>query len=439
MQDMNVDVKKPVTLSDFLPFLSPICDFLLDYFSCIRYTGYWSKFEFKREAFIVTDILHRTWADIDLDAVRQNYQAVCDRLSPDCHCMAVVKADAYGHGAVHVAKELAAAGAPFFGVSNLDEAIQLRKSGISAPILILAYTPPEHAKALAAYDVTQTVLDGGYADRLEQEAAAAAVTVRVHIKLDTGMSRVGFFCQNESAAPIDELVRVCSLPHLQADGIFTHFAIADEKRGDDLTHRQFRRFTDTLDALAARGITFSVRHCCNSAAALRFPEMHLDMVRAGIVLYGAPPSAEMAGFAPLRNAMALRTVISQIKTVPADTAVSYGHAFTCDRPSVLATLPIGYADGLLRLASGSYKVAVNGRTAPIVGRVCMDQCMIDVTDIPDIREGMTVTVFGADGVTVEDYAACCLTIPYESLCDIGKRVPRVYYKNGEQIAVQHDL
>ncbi len=381
------------------------------------------------------DILHRTWAEIDLDAVRHNYQAVRDRLSPACRCMAVVKADAYGHGAPHVAAELAAAGADYFGVSNLDEAIQLRESGIAAPILIFAYTPPEHARTLAAHNITQAVLDGHYADQLEQAAASAGVTVQVHLKLDTGMSRVGFFCQNEDTAPIDEIVRVCSLPHLQAEGAFTHFATADEERGDTLTHQQFRRFTDTLTALKARGVTFALRHCCNSAATLRFPEMHLDMVRAGIVLYGATPSPEMAGIAALCAPMALKTVITQLKNVPAGTAVSYGHSFTCDRPSRLATLPIGYADGLRRLASNRLKVAVNGHLAPLVGRVCMDQCMIDVTDIPNLREGTTVTVFGADGVTVGDYAACCETIPYESLCGIGKRVPRVYYKNGAPIAV----
>lgn len=381
----------------------------------------------------MTDILHRTWAEIDLDAVRQNYHTVCDRLSPDCRCMAVVKADAYGHGAIRVAAELAAAGADQFGVSNLDEALQLRKSGISAPILIFAYTPPEQAATLAAYDITQTVLDSRYAEQLEQAAAAAGVTVRVHIKLDTGMSRVGFFCQDISTAPLDAIARVCSLPHLQAEGIFTHFAVADEKQGDDVTRRQFQQFTQTVDALKARGITFAVRHCCNSAATLRFPEMHLDMVRAGIVLYGAPPSPELRDCIPLRACMVLKTVISQLKTVPAGTAVSYGHTFICNRQTVLATLPIGYADGLLRLASGRFKVAVNGYAAPLVGRVCMDQCMIDVTDIPNLCEGMPVTVFGADGVTVETYAASCLTIPYESLCDIGKRVPRVYYQNGERV------
>lgn len=387
----------------------------------------------------MSDFLRRTWAEIDLDAVRYNYQSVRNRLPDTCSCMAVVKADAYGHGAAAVAAELADAGADWFGVSNLEEALQLRKSGILAPILIFAYTPPEYAATLASHDLVQTVLDSDYANQLEQAAAEAEVTVRIHIKLDTGMSRIGFFCQGETGAPIEAIARVCSLPHLLAEGIFTHFAVADEKCGDEITHCQFRRFTETVTALEARGITFSVRHCCNSAAALRFPEMHLDMVRVGIVLYGAPPSREMANSLALRAPMVLKTVISQIKTVPAGTAVSYGHTYVCERPSTLATLPIGYADGLKRLTSGSFRVSVNGHLAPLVGRVCMDQCMVDVTDIPNVCVGMTVTVFGKDGVTVDDYAACCQTIPYESLCDIGKRVPRVYYKNGEPLAVCQQL
>lgn len=387
----------------------------------------------------MADILHRTWAEIDLDAIRHNYRTIRDHLSPDCRCMAVVKADAYGHGAPHVAATLADAGADFFGVSNLDEAVQLRLSGITCPILIFAYTPPEHAPTLAALNITQAVPDSRYADQLEKAAATAGVTVRVHIKLDTGMSRIGFFCQDDRVTPIDELARVCSLPHLEAEGIFTHFAAADEQRGDEISRRQFHHFMATLDALKARDITFALRHCCNSAAALRFPEMHLDMVRAGIVLYGALPSAEMTGCVALQAPMVLKTVITQLKHVPVGTAISYGHTFTCNRKTRLATLPIGYADGLCRLASNSFKVAVNGHLAPIVGRVCMDQCMIDVTDIPNISEGATVTVFGADGVTVDDYAACCRTIAYESLCGIGKRVPRVYCQNGKEVAVSQSL
>ena len=335
-------------------------------------------------------VLHRTWAEIDTAAIVRNYQTVKQGLAPTCRCMAVVKANAYGHGAVAVATALAKAGADWFGVSNLNEAIELREGGITAPILILAYTPPEHAERLAQYHLTQAVLDGEYAARLEAAAAAADVTVNAHVALDTGMSRIGFFCQGET--PLDELTAACTLPHVKVSGIFTHFAVADTPSMDEVTQTQFRRFTDTVDALAARGITFSVRHCCNSAAALRFPEMHLDMVRAGIVLYGAAPSAETADIVCLRPTMTLKTVIAALKTVPTGTPVSYGHTAKTTRPTVLATLPIGYADGFLRRNADRFTLLINGKKAPLVGRVCMDQCMIDVTDVPDVRVGMEITV-----------------------------------------------
>lgn len=387
----------------------------------------------------MTDILRRTWAEIDLDAVRQNYETVRRQLSPGCRCMAVVKADSYGHGAVPVATTLAAAGVDWFGVSSLEEALQLRDHGIANPILIFSYTPPSEAAQLAKHNITQAVISRDYAERLEAAAAEADVTVNVHIKLDTGMSRVGFLCQDIRTAPLDAIAESCAMPHLNAEGIFTHFATADDSKCDTITHRQFSLFTDVLERLKDRGIAFAIRHCCNSAAALRFPEMHLDMVRAGIVLYGAAPSAELKDRTPRHPAMVLKTVVSQIKHVPTGTYISYGHTYRTDRPTVLATLPIGYADGLLRAASGSFNVSVNGQLAPLVGRVCMDQCMIDVTDIPNVSEGMTVTVFGADGVSVEDYAAGCDTIPYESLCLVSKRVSRLFYEHGELVKTYHSF
>jgi len=368
----------------------------------------------------VSDFLRRTWAEVDLNAIHANYHMFKERLSPACRCMAVVKADAYGHGAVRVAQTLA--DADFFGVSNLDEALELRQNGITAPILIFAYTPPEYAKTLADHHITQTVLDASYADALEQAAAKAGVTVNVHLKIDTGMSRVGFFCQGN--APVEAITRTCSLKHLHAEGIFTHFAVADDPQNDAITRLQFKRFTDLLDTLKARGITFPLRHCCASAAALRFPEMHLDMVRIGISLYGGAAVNGLA--APLHPAMTLKSVIAQIKTVPAGTAVSYGHTFTCDRETTLATLPIGYADGLPRSASGKFYVSVNGTLAPSVGRVCMDQCLVDITDIPQITVGTPAVLFGTEELPVEDLAVACGSISYEVFCGVSKRVTRVY-------------
>ncbi len=372
----------------------------------------------------MSDFLRRTWAEVDLKAIHANYHIFKDRLSPGCRCMAVVKANAYGHGAVRVARELE--DADFFGVSNLDEALELRQNGIEAPILIFAYTPPEYAETLAAHHITQAVLDTSYADALEQAAAKAGVTVSVHLKIDTGMSRVGFFCQDESVSPVDAIVRTCSLPHLQADGIFTHFAVADDPQSDAVTRLQFKRFTDLLDTLEARGITFPLRHCCGSVAALRFPEMHLDMVRIGISLYGASAFSDLSRTVPLHPAMTLKSVIAQIKTVPAGTAVSYGHTFTCTRETTLATLPIGYADGLPRRASGEFNVSVNGHLVPNVGRVCMDQCLVDITDIPNVSVGTPVIIFGTDELPVETFSIACHTIPNDTFCAISKRVTRVY-------------
>ncbi len=399
-------------------------DFLLDYFMVNRYTEYGSKVYFGKVAVIVSDFLRRTWAEVDLDALHANYQMFKSHISPDCRCMAVVKADAYGHGAVAVAKKLA--DADFFGVSNLDEALELRQNGITAPILIFAYTPPEHAATLAAHNITQTALDVCYAEALEEAAAAAGVTVSIHLKIDTGMSRIGFFCQDDTLPPVDAIVRTCSLPHLRADGIFTHFAAADEPTSDAVTRLQFKRFTDVINTLKARGITFPLRHCCASAAALRFPDMHLDMVRVGIALYGASPLADATHPLPLRPVMTLKSVVSQIKTVPAGTAVSYGHTFTCPRETTLATLPIGYADGLPWHASGNFEVSVNGHRAPGIGRVCMDQCLIDITDIPRVEVGTTVTLFGTTDLSVESFSRFAHTIPYDILCAINKRVARIY-------------
>ncbi len=375
----------------------------------------------------MSDFLKRTWAEISVEAVGHNCRAVQGLLAPHCRLMAVVKADGYGHGALPVARELLSAGANWLAVSNLDEALQLREGGITAPILILSYTPSEEAARLAAHRITQTVVGPEDALRLEQAAAAAGVTVDVHIKVDTAMSRVGFFFHDEQRdkAVIDDIAAVCALPHLRAEGCFTHFSLADEQAGEAATRRQFALFTAVLDALQKRGITFALRHCCNSAATLRFPEMHLDMVRPGIVLYGLAPAPWMNTLLPLVPAMSLKTVVSLVKTVPAGTPVSYGGMFTTARKTTLATVPIGYGDGMFRAMSNRAHMVVGGKTAPLVGRVCMDQSLLDITDIAGVREGDIVTVFGQTP-TAEEYAAAAGTIVYEAVCMVGKRVPRVY-------------
>lgn len=384
------------------------------------------------------DVLKRTWTEIHLDNLEHNYRTIRATLQPHTRFMAVVKADAYGHGAVTVAKELDALGADCFAVSNLDELIQLRGAGIDKPILILSYTPPAEAAMLAEYRATQTVISLSYAKALSAAAVQAGVTLPIHIKVDTGMSRVGFVHHHDSERQqaTDEIKQAVSLPALQAEGIFTHFATADEP-DDTATRAQFTRFMQTVEDLKNSGITFAIRHCCNSAATERFPEMHLDMVRPGIILYGlAPSDAWMKDLLPLLPVMRLKTNISMIKHVPAGETVSYGATYTTAKDSKLATVPIGYADGYSRAMSNRAYMLLHGKQAPVVGRVCMDQCLIDVTDIPDATVGDNVTVFGGD-LTVGEYAAWMNTIHYEAVCLIGKRVPRVYVRNGKQVGFEN--
>ncbi len=367
-------------------------------------------------------MLKRTWAAVSTDAVKENYRAVRGVVGADRLVMAAVKADGYGHGAVPVARALADAGVDRFAVSNLCEAVELREAGLTQPILILGYTPPEEASALSRLHVTQAVTDGAYAAALEAETERAGVTVQVHMKLDTGMSRLGFVYHDE-AADIDALAAACRLPHLDTEGVFTHFAAADSA-DETFVRRQFALFQDALRRLGERGIVFAVRHCCNSAATLRFPEMHLDMVRPGIVLYGVAPDGAMALPVSLKPAMTLKTVVAQVKTVPTGTPVSYGCTAVTQRETVLATVPIGYADGLPRVCSDRAVMLVHGQRARIVGRVCMDQCLLDVTGIA-VQPGDEVTVFGTE-LSVDELAATADTISYEILCRVGQRVPRVY-------------
>lgn len=382
--------------------------------------------------------LKRTWAEIDLNALTENYRRIRERVTPGCRVLAIVKADAYGHGAVEAARVFHEQGVDWYGVSNLEEAIQLRQAGLSEPILILSYTPAEEATRLHEYNVTQSVVTADYGFELNERAKAAGVTVDVHLKVDTGMSRVGFFYHDaeRDAAALDEMEAVCGLSSLNVTGIFTHFAVSDEADGEAFTRLQYERFTGAIERLRARGITFPIRHCCNSAATLRFPEMHLDMVRPGLILYGMMPSAFMNDLLTLTPVMTVKARVSMIKEVPADETVSYGRTYRTAEPSTLATVPVGYADGYSRRLSGRAYMLVHGRPAPVVGRVCMDQCMLDVTGIPDVHADTTVTVFGADegaSLPVEEFAGWSDTINYEAVCAVGKRVPRLFVRDGQVV------
>ncbi len=383
------------------------------------------------------DFLKRTWAEIHLDRLTHNFRVIRSTLTPGCRMMAVVKADAYGHGAAQAAKALQAAGADWFGVSNLEEAVQLRRAGIQAPILILSYTPPEEVPRLAEFAVTQAVLSLEHAQEISAAAVEAGVTVRIHLKVDTGMSRVGFFYHADSdrSAVLAQMAAACRLPALEAEGIFTHFASADEPDDGGFTAQQFALFTEAIRLLEEQGIRFALRHCCNSAATIRFPAMHLDMVRPGIILYGLAPDRWMEELLPLEPVMELKTTVSLVKTVPAGTPVSYGRIYTSSTDVTAATVPIGYADGYPRRLSNRAHMLIGGQRVLVIGRVCMDQCMLDVTGLP-VREGMVATVFGQDGdvrLPVEELAAQLDTIQYEIICQISKRVPRLFVDNGQVV------
>ena len=367
----------------------------------------------------------RTWTEIDLSNLEHNYRALRAMLPQGCRFLGVVKADAYGHGAVPVARRLEMLGAEYLAVACLDEALELRQAGITTPILILGYTPVERADSLLDNGITQTVYDVNMARALSDAAAAAGKTLKIHVKADTGMSRLGWLCgEEDQSAAVEAIAQVCALPGLEAEGIYTHFANAD---GDeDYTMLQFTRFLDLLEALKDKGITFAIRHCAASAAALKFPCTHLDMVRPGIALYGhyPDPSCEGLDGPGLRPVMTLKTRVASVKTVPAGTPVSYGCTHVLDRETRLAALTIGYADGLPRLCSDKLEVLIGGQRAPVVGRICMDMCMADVTGL-DVAPGDEVEVFG-EHLPIEDVAALAGTIQYELLCAVSPRVHRAY-------------
>lgn len=392
------------------------------------------------------EILRRTWAEIDLDAAAHNFRAVRQAVNPGSKVCCVVKADAYGHGAVRMAQEYEALGADWFAVSNLEEALQLRLSGITRPVLVLGFTPAEEARSLAEHNISQCVYSSEYAEALSGCAQAAGVTVKIHVKIDTGMSRLGFYFQDigRDGDALQQVKRVCTLPGLHPEGIFTHFAVSDGGvDGDAFTMRQFGCFKELIEALQREGITFELRHCANSAAIFDYPLSHFDMVRAGIVIYGLYPSADLRHRPVLRPVLSLRSVVSHVKTLKAGATVSYGRDFTADREMTVATIPVGYADGYpRRLSPGGAQVLIHGRRCPILGRICMDQLMADVSALDSVKIGDVVTLIGRDGeeeILADELAACEGTINYEVVCGLSKRVPRVYLKNGKTDCIYNQL
>jgi len=376
--------------------------------------------------------LNRAWAEINLDNIAHNVREIRRITNKKAEIMGVVKADAYGHGVMGVVRTLLDNGVTRLAVSMLDEAIQLRKFGIEVPILILSYTDPIRAEEIILNDVTQTVFSHDLAKALSDAAVKLGKKAKIHIKIDTGMTRVGFM---PGYSAVKNVVEISKLPGIIIEGLFTHFASADEK-DKSYTYMQFERFMSICSELGRIGVHIPVKHVCNSAGLMEFPEMHLDMVRPGIIMYGLYPSEEVdKSKISLKPAMTLKANVILVKEVEKNTCISYGRIFTTKRDSKIATIPIGYADGYSRLLNNKGKVLINGEFAPVVGRICMDQCMVDVTDLrSEVHVGDEVVIFGRQGeneITVEEVARDMGTINYEVVCVVGKRIPRVYLKDGK--------
>lgn len=386
----------------------------------------------------------RFWAEIDVNAAEKNFNIIKSKLSDNTKLCCVVKANAYGHGAVYLSKLYEKLGADYFAVSNIEEAMQLRNNGISAPILILGYTPTECASILAENNISQTVFSYSYAKELSKSAKSDGVSVKIHIKLDSGMGRIGFDCIHDSEKILDSVAEVCKMDSLVPEGIFTHFAMADEGTdGREFTRLQYERFANAIVALEERNIRFDIKHCANSATTFDYPEYHMDMVRVGVVLYGLAPSGKVHGCEELTPVMSLKSVISMIKEIGEGDTVSYGCTYTADKKTKIATAPVGYADGFWRSnATCGTEMLIRGQRVNIVGRVCMDQLMLDVTDIKGVREGDYITVIGSDkgeSITADELAKNNGTIGYEMICSIGERVPRFYIRNHEIVYVKDNI
>ena len=376
-----------------------------------------------------------TYVKIDLDAIAANFDAVCQKAGVPV--MAVVKADAYGHGAIQVARLLQDKCA-FFGVSSMLEALELRQAGLTAPILILGRMPVSALPYAVREDVRPTIFHYEDAVALSHEALRQGKTAPFHFAVDTGMSRIGFQPTEESA---DLCAKIVKLPGITAEGIFSHFATADCA---DLTNArmQAEKFDRFCKMLRDRGVEIPIRHLDNSAGLMNFPN-HYDMVRSGIVTYGMYPSAQVEPQKlPLQPALTGLSRVTHVKTLPAGRPISYGGTYVTDRDTVVATVPVGYADGYRRSLSGKFYVLIRGKKAPILGRICMDQLMVDVTGIPGVTLDDTVTLVGRDGaeeITMEALAAAADSFNYEFVCGISRRVPRIYCRDGREVRSVHYL
>lgn len=381
-------------------------------------------------------MIRPVWAEIDLDAIKYNIDSIKRRVDTK-ELIAVVKADAYGHGALDVSKTLVENGATKLAVAVITEAMELRHRNINTPIMILGYTPLEFAADLINYDIEQTIFDLEYAKKLSEIALNLGKKAKVHVALDTGMGRIGFLINDNS---LNEILKISSLKGLEVVGIFTHFSTSDES-DKNYSNKQYKKFTDFNEKLISKGVNIPLKHVSNSGAIIDMPNTYLDGVRAGIVLYGYYPSEDvLKQNLDLKKAITIKTQVAHVKILDKDEYVSYGRKFKTERKSIIATLPIGYADGYSRALTGKAKVIINGKFAPVVGTICMDQCMIDVTDIGDVHVGDEVIVLGKDKdlkFDADDMAKAMGTINYEVLCMIKQRIPRVYIEDGKVKSIRN--
>jgi alanine racemase len=371
---------------------------------------------------------YRVQANVDLNAIWHNLSEIRSKISSNTKLMAIIKADAYGHGAVPLAKSIGTSDLiDYYGVAIIEEAVELRESGIDKPILILGYTPIEQYDLVVAYDVAQTVFQYEMAEALSLEAKKQGKIAKIHIKIDTGMNRIGF---TDSLESIDEIKRIAALENIAMEGLFSHFACADEADKTS-ANNQLERYIKFINILEQEQIQIPMKHIANSAGIIEFPEAYFNMVRCGIVTYGIYPSDQVnKQDIKLIPAMELKTHVIYVKDVEAGVGVSYGAAYVTKKKTRIATIPVGYADGYSRNLTNLGKVIIHGQYAPIVGRICMDQFMVDVTNIPDVQQGDAVTLLGKDAdsfISAEELAEWSHSFAYELLCTVGKRIPRVYF------------
>ncbi len=383
--------------------------------------------------------MNRTWAEIDIDALKYNASNIRKITNPNARLMAVVKADAYGHGYRECCKALLDSGVDCLAVAIVAEAKELRRSGFDVPILILGATLAEEADDIVEYDIMPNIYNYEFAKCLSDSAKRHNKTVKIHLKIDTGMSRLGFACGEDNTEVIKEIVRISELANVEIDGIFSHLACADEA-DKEYTLLQLNRFSKLIGELEEIGINIPCKHIANSAAIMMYPEAHFDMVRAGIILYGYYPSMEVdKSRLDLKPVMTLKSRVTQVKKTEAGRGVSYGKTYITDRETKIATIPIGYADGYPRCLSHKAAVVAGGKLCNVIGRICMDQCMIDVTNVNNISIGDEVIIYGNDKITADDVAGWMDTINYEVLCMVSKRIPRIYQENGREITTLNYL